>query len=206
MGAGRTEVVEAIFGLTKLDKGDIYISGRKKHIKSPNAAIKNSIGLITDDRKLKGLVMPMSVKDNIVMTNYKAFTSTLIRWSKVKKVSNKYVEILKIKTPSLEQKVEALSGGNQQKVVLSKWLIRDPDILIFDEPTRGIDIAAKTDFYNHISQLAEQGKAVIFISSEMQEVVGMCDRVLVLHEGKATGELKGEDITQEKIMHLATGE
>jgi len=206
MGAGRTEVVEAIFGLTKLDKGDIYISGRKKNIKSPNAAIKNSIGLITDDRKLKGLIMPMSVKDNIVMTNFNAFTTTLIRWSRIKKISNKYVEILKIKTPSLEQKVEALSGGNQQKVVLSKWLIRDPDILIFDEPTRGIDIAAKTDFYSHISQLAEQGKAVIFISSEMQEVVGMCDRVLVLHEGKATGELKGESITQEKIMHLATGE
>jgi inositol transport system ATP-binding protein len=130
----------------------------------------------------------------------------LINWPKIKRESNKFVDILKIKTPNLEQRVEALSGGNQQKVVLSKWLIKDPDILIFDEPTRGIDIAAKTDFYNHIAKLAEDGKAIIFISSEMQEVVGMCDRVLVLHEGKAMGELIGKDITQEKIMHLATGE
>ena len=207
MGAGRTEIVEAIFGMTKPDQGDIYINGIKKTIKSPRAAIKNSIGLITDDRKLKGLIMPMNIKDNIVMTNFNAFTSSVLKfisWPKIKKESNKFVDILKIKTPNLEQKVEALSGGNQQKVVLSKWLIRDPDILIFDEPTRGIDIAAKTDFYNHISRLAEEGKAIIFISSEMQEVVGMCDRVLVLHEGKATGELKGDNITQENIMHLAT--
>jgi inositol transport system ATP-binding protein len=208
MGSGRTEVVEAIFGITKLDKGNIYLNGTKKKIKSPRTAMKNNIGLITDDRKLKGLIMPMAIKDNIVMTNLKAFTSPvmkLISWSKVKKESNKYVDILKIKISSLDQKVESLSGGNQQKVVLSKWLTRDPDILIFDEPTRGIDIAAKTDFYHHISELAEKGKAVVFISSEMQEVVGMCDRVLVLHEGTATGELSGKDITQENIMHLATG-
>jgi inositol transport system ATP-binding protein len=209
MGAGRTEIVEAIFGMTKLDHGDIYINGKKVVIKNPRTAIKNGIGLITDDRKLKGLIMPMNIKDNIVITNYKAFTSSalnLINWPKIKRESNKFVDILKIKTPNLEQRVEALSGGNQQKVVLSKWLIKDPDILIFDEPTRGIDIAAKTDFYNHIAKLAEDGKAIIFISSEMQEVVGMCDRVLVLHEGKAMGELIGKDITQEKIMHLATGE
>ena len=209
MGAGRTEIVEAIFGMTKLDSGDIYIDGKKKLINSPRKAIRSSIGLITDDRKLKGLIMPMNIKDNIVMTNFKAFSSStmkFISWSKIKKEARKYVDILKIKTSDLEQKVEALSGGNQQKVVLSKWLIRDPDILIFDEPTRGIDIAAKMDFYNHISMLAESGKAVIFISSEMQEVVGMCNKVLVLHEGRVTGELTGEDITQEKIMHLATGE
>ena len=209
MGAGRTEIVEAIFGMTKLDHGDIYINGKKTTIRNPRAAIKNGIGLITDDRKLKGLIMPMNIKDNIVMTNYKAFTSSVLKllsWPKIKKESNKFVDILKIKTPNLEQRVEALSGGNQQKVVLSKWLIKDPDIIIFDEPTRGIDIAAKTDFYNHISKLAEDGKAIIFISSEMQEVVGMCDRVLVLHEGKAMGELTAKDVTQEKIMHLATGE
>lgn len=206
MGAGRTEIVEAIFGLTKPNKGDIYVFGQKKTINSPKSAIKNNIGLITDDRKLKGLVMNMDIKDNIVMTKLHSFTSgRIINWKKIKKESKKYVEILKIKTPSMEQRVEALSGGNQQKVVLSKWLITNPEILIFDEPTRGIDIAAKTDFYSHISQLAEDGKAVIFISSEMQEVVGMCDRVLVLHEGKITGELTGVDITQEKIMHLATG-
>jgi inositol transport system ATP-binding protein len=205
MGSGRTEIVEAIFGLTKPDKGDIYVFGEKKAINSPRSAIKNGIGLITDDRKLKGLVMHMDIKDNIVMTKLRSFTSgRFINWKKVKRESKKYVEILKIKTPSLEQRVEALSGGNQQKVVLSKWLITNPEILIFDEPTRGIDIAAKTDFYSHISQLAEEGKAVVFISSEMQEVVGMCDRVLVLHEGKMTGELAGLDITQEKIMHLAT--
>ena len=206
MGAGRTEIVEAIFGLTKPNKGDIYVFGQKKTINSPKSAIKNNIGLITDDRKLKGLVMNMDIKDNIVMTKLHSFTSgRIINWKKIKIESKKYVEILKIKTPSMEQRVEALSGGNQQKVVLSKWLITNPEILIFDEPTRGIDIAAKTDFYSHISQLAEDGKAVIFISSEMQEVVGMCDRVLVLHEGKITGELTGVDITQEKIMHLATG-
>jgi ABC-type sugar transport system ATPase subunit len=129
-----------------------------------------------------------------------------ISWPKVKKETSKYVSLLKIKTPNLEQRVESLSGGNQQKVVLSKWLMKDPGILIFDEPTRGIDIAAKADFYEHISKLAENGKAIIFISSEMQEVVGMCDRVLVLHEGKMIGELSDKEITQENIMHLAAGE
>ncbi len=207
MGSGRTEIVEAIFGITKLESGVVYVNGIRKYLKNPRTAIKNSMGLITDDRKLKGLVMSMDIKDNITITNYNSFTSSflrLINWSKIRKESNKYVNILKIKTSSLEQKVESLSGGNQQKVVLSKWLTKNPDILIFDEPTRGIDIAAKTDFYNHISQLADNGKAVIFISSEMQEVVGMCDRVLVLHEGRATGELSGQDISQENIMHLAT--
>lgn len=207
MGAGRSEVVEAVFGMTKLDKGDVYIKGKKHAIKNPKSAIKNSIGLITDDRKLKGLIMPMSVKDNIIISSMKSFISgQFILWPKVKKETTKYVDLLKIKTPNLEQRVEALSGGNQQKVVLSKWLMKDPDILIFDEPTRGIDIAAKADFYEHISDLAQKGKAIIFISSEMQEIVGMCDRVLVMHEGKATGELSGKDITQENIMHLATAE
>ena len=181
--------------------------GEKKTIKTPKQAIKNSIGLITDDRKLKGLIMPMSVKDNIIVSSMRNFTvSRFISWPKVKKETLKYVNLLKIKTPNLEQRVESLSGGNQQKVVLSKWLMKDPEILIFDEPTRGIDIAAKADFYEHISKLAENGKAIIFISSEMQEVVGMCDRVLVLHEGKMIGELSDKEITQENIMHLAAGE
>ena len=209
MGSGRTEIVEAIFGITKLDKGDIYIAGNKKVINNPQAAMRNGIGLITDDRKLKGLIMDMGVTDNIILSNLKSFlTKSLkfIKWGTAKKETDRYINLLKIKTPNANQKVEALSGGNQQKVVLSKWLIRNPDIYIFDEPTRGIDIAAKSDFYHHISELAVQGKAVIFISSEMQEVVGMCDRVLVLKEGIANGELKGIEITQENIMHLATGE
>ncbi len=207
MGAGRTEIVEAIFGINQIEKGSLIIKGQKKRITSPVKAISNGIGLITDDRKLKGLIMGMNIKDNIVLSNHKSFKSkrlAFLDWRKISDESEKYKKLLKIKTPNLSQDVENLSGGNQQKVVLSKWLSRDCDIIIFDEPTRGIDIAAKSDFYHHISEQAEQGKAVIFISSEMEEVIGMCDRVLVLREGEAMGELSADDITQEKIMHYAT--
>ncbi len=208
MGAGRTEIVEAIFGITHLDKGQIYINNKPVTIRNQRVAIRNGIGLITDDRKLKGLVMPMSVKDNTVMSNFKLFVTRfgrLINWRKVNKETKEFIKILRIKTPSAEQRVEALSGGNQQKVVLSKWLLSNPDIYIFDEPTRGIDIGAKVEFYNLIAKFAEQGKAVIVISSEMPEVIGLCNRVLVLKEGVINGSLFGDEITQENIMHLATG-
>lgn len=207
MGSGRTEIVEAIFGITDLDEGEIYINGRKKNVFNPVKAIKYGLGLITDDRKLKGLIMEMDIMDNIVLSNFSEFRSSFMRlldWRKINSESDKYKNLLKIKTPSLKQNVENLSGGNQQKVVLSRWLSKDCQILIFDEPTRGIDIAAKADFYHHISELAKSGKAVIFISSEMEEVIGMCDRVMVIREGKKTGELSGTEISQESIMHLAT--
>ena len=207
MGSGRTEIVEAIFGISDLDAGEVLIERTRKNIYNPVKAIQNGLGLITDDRKLKGLIMGMDIMDNVVLSNLKRFKSSILKmldWKKINIESGKYKELLKIKTPSLKQNVENLSGGNQQKVVLSKWLSRDCKIIIFDEPTRGIDIAAKSDFYHHISELAEEGKAVIFISSEMEEVIGMCDRVMVLREGKAMGELSGAEISQENIMHLAT--
>ncbi len=207
MGSGRTEIVEAIFGINDLEKGEIFIDKTKKNIYNPVKAIQYGLGLITDDRKLKGLIMGMDIMDNVVLSNLLKFKSVIMKfldWKKINAESVKYRDLLNIKTPSLKQDVENLSGGNQQKVVLSKWLSRDCKIMIFDEPTRGIDIAAKSDFYHHISGLAEKGKAVIFISSEMEEVIGMCDRVMVLREGKATGELSGAEISQENIMHLAT--
>lgn len=207
MGAGRTEIVESIFGITKIDSGEIYIDGKKVNIKSPRDAIKNNIGLVTEDRKHSGLVLPLSVKDNMVLPSVRNFSNFKLITSTKKECSatESYIDELKIKTPGMNQIVKFLSGGNQQKVVLGKWLMTHPQILIFDEPTRGIDIGAKTEIYKLINNLAEQGKTIIFISSEMQEILGMCDRIIVFHEGVVSGELTREEATQEKLLKLATG-
>ncbi|HEX2945211.1 MAG TPA: sugar ABC transporter ATP-binding protein [Clostridia bacterium] len=206
MGAGRTEVVEGIFGVTKLDCGEIFIDGKKAKIRAPSDAIKLKIGLVTEDRKLSGLVLPLCIKENMTLPSLK----NLSRFSIVdrKKETAKTLEMansLKVKTPSIKQLVQNLSGGNQQKVVLAKWLLTAPQILIFDEPTRGIDVGAKADIYHLVMKLAEEGKTVIFISSEMQEILGMCDRIIVFHEGRISGELTKKEATQEKILKLATG-
>ncbi|MBM7698637.1 sugar ABC transporter ATP-binding protein [Kurthia huakuii] len=206
MGAGRTEVAQAIFGYRKMTKGELFIDGNAVKINNPREAKKRGIGFVTEDRKTQGLVVDFSIKENIAMANFnKTSKSGIIRGSKEKSFVGKLVEKLGVKTPSAELPAKSLSGGNQQKVVIAKWLGIEPEILILDEPTRGVDIGAKKEIYQIMNDLAEQGVAILMISSELPEVIGMSDRVLVMHEGKITGEVAGDDMTQEKIMHYATG-
>lgn len=206
MGAGRTEVAQAIFGYRKMTKGELFIDGKAVKINNPREAKKRGIGFVTEDRKTQGLVVDFSIKENIAMANFdKTSKSGIIRASKEKSFVGKLVEKLGVKTPSAELPAKSLSGGNQQKVVIAKWLGIKPEILILDEPTRGVDIGAKKEIYQIMNDLAEQGVAILMISSELPEVIGMSDRVLVMHEGKITGEVAGDDMTQEKIMHYATG-
>lgn len=206
VGAGRTEVVRAIFGADPLDKGKIYVDGMEVKIRSPQEAIRYGIGLLTEDRKNQGLVLSMTVRENTTLANLKAITKWLfLNIPEEKRVAKRFVEELQIRTPSIEQIVQNLSGGNQQKVVLAKWLFTNSKILIFDEPTRGIDVGAKAEIFKLMNKLLEQGVAILMISSELPEVLGMCDRILVMHEGKLAGELSREEATQEKIMQLATG-
>jgi len=206
VGAGRTEVARAIFGADLIESGQIIVDGKEVSIRSPQDAIKLGIGLVTEDRKALGLVLGMAVRENISLANL-GFLSRFgfIKRAKEREVAKKYVADILIKTPSIEQAVQNLSGGNQQKVVLAKWLFTESKILIFDEPTRGIDVGAKTEIYQLMNCLAENGAAIIMISSELPEVLGMSDRILVMHEGSIAGELTREEATQEKIMHLATG-
>ena len=204
VGAGRTELAEAIFGADPADKGEIVLKGQNVKIRSTLDAKKLSIGLVTEDRKETGLVLPMDVTENTTITDLKSVSKGIILDRKAEeKVAQKYVDELKTKTPSLHQKINNLSGGNQQKVALAKWLYSNSDVLILDEPTRGIDVGAKFDIYCLMNELTEQGKAIIMISSELPEVLGMSDRVLVMHGGEIKGELSGEDMTAERVMKLA---
>ena len=207
MGAGRTEVMEAIFGARKIDSGEIIINGERVTINSPKDAINKGIALVTEDRKLLGLNLKSSVKNNITLANLSAYCmlKQLIRINEEKKVADAQIDALSIKTPDRNQIVNSLSGGNQQKVVIAKWLLCNPDILILDEPTRGIDVGAKAEIYKIMNSLAEAGKAIIMISSEMPEILGMSDRVIALHEGRITGEFDKSEMDQEKIMFCATG-
>jgi ribose transport system ATP-binding protein len=206
MGAGRTEVARAIFGADRIDSGDIQVHGRPVKINSPQDAVRIGLAYLSEDRKHFGLVTPMSVRDNITMASWPRFTSAKM-WMKdgeLKKTAKGYVDLLKVKTPTVDQETRLLSGGNQQKVVIAKWLLRDCDVLFFDEPTRGIDIGAKAEIYKLLQNLAEQGKAIVVISSELPEVLRLSHRVIVMCEGRITGELNGKTATQEEIMHLAT--
>lgn len=206
VGSGRTEIARAIFGADPIDAGKIYLEGKEVRIRNPQDAIRLGIGLLTEDRKRYGLVLPMTVRENTTLANLmEVAIRGFINFPKERAVARKYVEELAIKTPSIEQIVRNLSGGTQQKVVLAKWLFTKSKVLIFDEPTRGIDVGAKVEIYELMNQLAERGVGIIMISSELPEVLGMSDRILVIHEGKIAGELKREEATQEKIMHLATG-
>ncbi|MDR4945146.1 sugar ABC transporter ATP-binding protein [Neobacillus cucumis] len=207
MGAGRTEVARAIFGADPLDSGEILVKGQKVNIKSPTDAVQNGIGYLSEDRKQFGVLVGMDVKTNIAISTMKDYLKPLgwMDTSKIDKQAKDMIEKLKIKTPSGNQLVKNLSGGNQQKVVIGKWLTRDSDILIFDEPTRGIDIGAKDEIYRLLNELAEEGKSIIMISSELPEILRMSHRVIVMCEGRITGELKNnEKTTQEAIMTLAT--
>lgn len=206
MGAGRTEVARAVFGADAFDTGEIKINGKKVNIKSPSDAVQNGIGYLSEDRKQFGLMLEMDVNANVAIATMKEFNQ--IGWlqtSKIQEQSEEMVESLKIKTPSVHQLVKNLSGGNQQKVVIGKWLTRDSEILIFDEPTRGIDIGAKDEIYKLLNELSAQGKSIIMISSELPEILRMSHRVIVMCEGRITGELvNDETISQESIMTLAT--
>lgn len=206
MGAGRTEVVRGIFGIDPVDSGEIFINQEKVTIRSPRDAIEQGMGMVPEDRKLTGLVLCRSVNDN----NSMAILNALSNWSFINKSAelvecHKMIELLSIKTPTHKQLVRSLSGGNQQKVVVAKWLSTKPKILILDEPTRGIDVGAKSEIHRLMSSFAQEGMAIIMISSEMPEVLGMSDRILVMHEGKIKGTLDREHATQEKIMACAVG-
>jgi len=205
MGAGRTEMARLLFGADVKEAGDIYINGQKVDIKSPADAVKNGIGYLSEDRKRYGVVVGMSVADNTVMTCLSKFCKSLfINDQSIKEVSEKYIKALGTKTPNADALVRNLSGGNQQKVVIAKWLEEDCDIFIFDEPTRGIDVGAKSDIYQLMTELASKGKSIIMISSELTEILRLSDRIVVMCEGRKTGELSIEEATQEKILHYAT--
>ena len=205
MGAGRTEVARLIFGADKKDSGKIFINGKEVTINTPEDAVAHGIGYLSEDRKRYGLIVDKSVEENTVISSLNDFVKGIfIDKAKSKEVSKKYVESLKTKTPSISQLVKKLSGGNQQKVVIAKWLVRNSDILIFDEPTRGIDVGAKSEIYALMEKLAKEGKSIIMISSELPEVLRMSDRVIVMCEGRITGILDIAEANQEVIMQSAT--
>lgn len=205
MGAGRTETARALFGADPKEGGDIYVNGQKVEIKTPQDAVKCGIGYLSEDRKRYGIVVQKTVAENSTMATLENYMSGLfINKKQEKETAQQYVDLLKTKTPGVDQLVVNLSGGNQQKVVIAKWLVRNCDILIFDEPTRGIDVGAKSEIYHLMNELVAQGKSIIMISSEMTEILRMSDRIVVMCEGRKTGELDIAEATQERIMHAAT--
>lgn len=208
VGAGRTETMRAIFGADHLDSGKIYIHGKEVKIKSPAQAIKAGIAFLTEDRKGQGLVLQESVRTNLVLANLKGYSSgAFLNNKKIDESCRESVDSLRIKTPDGDERVGNLSGGNQQKVVIGKWINTDADIFIFDEPTRGIDVGAKVEVYNVINQLVKQGKCVIMVSSELPEILGMSDRVIVMREGRVMGEMERDtdNFNQESFMKAAWG-
>lgn len=205
MGAGRTETARLIFGADPKASGKIFVSGKEVQIHTPEDAVANGIGYLSEDRKAFGLAVGLSIADNTVMATLDEYVNgVVVNERKIAKVTQEYVDKLALKTPSIHQLVRNLSGGNQQKVVIAKWLVRNCDILIFDEPTRGIDVGAKSEIYKLMNRLASEGKSIIMISSEMPELLRMSDRVVVMCEGKLTGEIRIEEATQEGIMQFAT--
>jgi len=204
MGSGRTEIVNSIYGLEKIVKGTIFINGKKVKIRSPKDAIKNSIGLVSEDRKKYGLALGSSVKHNISLSSLKKFTNGLfLNLKKENEIADAQINQLAIKVTSRDQVANFLSGGNQQKIVIAKVLLNDADIIIFDEPTRGIDIGAKSEIYKLMTQLVSEGKAIILISSELPEILGLSDRILVIREGEIKAEFSQAEATQELIMKHA---
>ncbi len=207
MGSGRTELVSGIFGaFPEESKGEVFVNGKKVEIKSPRDAIDHGIGLITEDRKKLGLLLNQDLVFNTTLPSLDNVSDGgIINNLEERKITKKYVELLATKTPSIDANVDTLSGGNQQKVVVGKWLATKPEILILDEPTRGIDVGAKVEIYNLMNQLVEDGVTVIMISSELPEILGMSDRILVMCEGELVANLDREEATKEKVMEYATG-
>ena len=205
MGAGRTETARVIFGADKKESGDIYVNGKKVEIHSPQDAVKAGIGYLSEDRKRYGVVLDKTIAENTTMASLEKFVKGIfINRKSEETTAQDYVDRLNTKTPTVNTPTLSLSGGNQQKVVIAKWLVRDCDILIFDEPTRGIDVGAKSEIYHLMSELAASGKSIIMISSELPEILRMSDRVMVMCEGRKTAEIPIEEASQEAIMQAAT--
>jgi ribose transport system ATP-binding protein len=206
MGAGRTEVARAVFGADPAQSGEVVVQGRKVSIRTPAQAVAAGIGYLSEDRKRFGLAVGMDVASNVVMANLAKYLSLrfFLRNAAIFGAAERFIKLLDIRTPSATQEVRLLSGGNQQKIVVAKWLARDCDILFFDEPTRGIDVGAKAEIYKLLRGLADQGKAIVMISSELPEILRMSDRIVVMCEGRITGELSAAEASQERIMQLAT--
>lgn len=204
VGAGRTETARAVFGADKKNSGEIKIDGRRVKINSVMDAVRNKISLVPEDRKAQGLILIHSVRNNIAMVDLNNISKNgLLNTEKENALAKKYTDLLNIVTPTVKRETRFLSGGNQQKVVLAKWLVVDSEILFFDEPTRGIDVLAKSEIYRLMGELAQQGKAIIMISSDMSELIGICDRIYVMREGSISKELQRENFTQERIMTYA---
>jgi ribose transport system ATP-binding protein len=206
MGSGRTELARAIFGADTLDGGRVFVRGEEKKITSPRVAIDLGLGFLTEDRKQQGLVLMLSVRENICLPSVGRWSRAgVMQSSREVAAAEQRIRELRIKTPSAQQRVVNLSGGNQQKVVLAKWLCTDADILIFDEPTRGIDVGSKVEIYQLMNQLVARGAAILMISSELPEIIGMSDRILVMHAGRIAGEFPAAEATQEKLLAAALG-
>ena len=208
VGSGRTELMRVIFGADSKTSGKIFKDGNEIEIKKPIDAIKNSIALVPEDRKTQGLILNKSLIFNTILPNTEKYKNkfNFLNITNASNELNDSVNELNIKISSISQKANSLSGGNQQKIVLAKWLINNCDILILDEPTRGIDVGSKQEIYNIIKKLSDLGKSIIVVSSEMPELIGLSNRILVMSDGKISGELEGEDMTQENIMTLASKE
>ncbi|HBL47100.1 sugar ABC transporter ATP-binding protein [Gimesia sp.] len=208
VGAGRTELLQVLFGIDSPLSGSISVAGQEVQINSPRDAIRAGLALVPEDRKLQGLVLEMAVRENMSLASLTRDRKSLgrINFNQERNISEEMIAVMNIKTPSDSQIVQFLSGGNQQKVVLGKWLAMNPRVLLLDEPTRGVDIGAKEEIYTLMNQLASQGMAVLFVSSDLEEIRGISDRVLVMHEGQMTGELSRDEFSEEAIMQLATGQ
>ena len=206
MGAGRTEIMRSVFGLDPKDKGEVFIDGKKVVINKPIDAIKNKIGFVTENRQEEGLILDESIRENISLLNFEKFSkNSFIDKNKEKNLSNSLVDSFKVKTQSSESKVSDLSGGNQQKVVFAKWYAINPEILILDEPTKGVDVGAKREIYDLIKDLTKKGVSIILISSDLPELLSLSNRIYVIYEGKMQGEISSDNASQEKVMTLATG-
>ena len=206
MGSGRTEMAKVIFGAYEKSGGKVFMEGKEVHIKNPKEAIKLGIAYLTEDRKKDGLFLNLSIEDNIMIANLNLVSDkSVLNKGKSENITKKYIEKMKIKTPSKEQLTKNLSGGNQQKVILARWLCQNKKIVIFDEPTRGIDVGAKREVYNLMNELVETGAGIIMISSELPEILGMSDRVMIMHEGKIGNIIDIKDATEERILYFATG-
>jgi ribose transport system ATP-binding protein len=207
VGAGRTELARAIFGVDPVDSGEVWVEGRRIKLENPREAKRRGMGFITEDRQGQGIVPQLSVAENLSLASLERNTSVgLVNRREQRKRAQKMIEDLNIRTPGPEQEIRYLSGGNQQKVVIGKWLLADSRVLIMDEPTRGIDVGAKVEIYELMNELTENGAGILMISSDLPEVLGMSDRILVMSEGRITGELPVDEATQENVMELATQE
>ena len=205
VGSGRSETMNAIFGGLKKSAGTVYVNGKEVNIKKQQDAIKNGIGLVTEDRKKSGIIAPMTLRENMTIANLDGISrKAIINHRREKEISEEYYNKLSVKANGIEDNIMNLSGGNQQKIVLSKWLMRQLKVLILDEPTRGVDVGAKVEIYHIITELAEKGMAIVIVSSELPELMGMCDRIIVLGNGRVTGNIGRQEFSQERIMRAAT--